>query len=196
MEEEKKASDQEDRRQEGSRNPFEPSRFRITTDYRDLVKTERKVLTIPVGKPTKFDWIRTHMDLELWFDTQVLFLPETRDPYLLDPALWDSYTKESRTVRLVPTSTRQGSFFLWALNLKSNSWNDSAIAAAEEAREKWVRVVSNQGMRAYETITAKIEIPAPKFPHLDLCQILELAFRDRLIESWDHPVLKSLRGEN
>ena len=37
-------------------------------------------------------------------------------------------------------------------------------------------------------------IPDPKWPDLSMHQILTIAFRDRFIETVDHPVLKRLRG--
>jgi hypothetical protein len=95
---------------------------------------------------------------------------------------------------------RQGDVFLWPVKLpgadgRSNSWNESALAAARLAEEKWVRVAANMGAGMYDTYEAAGELSEPTWPELSLAELLKLAFRDRFIETVDHPVLRAIRGE-
>jgi hypothetical protein len=50
---------------------------------------------------------------------------------------------------------------------------------------------------AYEVYTAESgSIPEPTWDDLPTMQeMLEIAFRDKFIDTYDHPVLKKLRGE-
>jgi len=48
---------------------------------------------------------------------------------------------------------------------------------------------------AYEMYVAENEkIPDPTWPELSFDEIIRIAFRDRLIDSPEHPVIKRLRG--
>ena len=60
--------------------------------------------------------------------------------------------------------------------------------------KSWVRVKSNMGLGAYEIFEAEGSIPDPIWPELSFDAILRIAFKDRMIRSLDHPVVKRLRG--
>ena len=63
------------------------------------------------------------------------------------------------------------------------------------AKAKWVRIKANMNLGAYEMYVAENEkIPDPTWPELSFDEIIRIAFRDRLIDSPDHPVIKRLRG--
>jgi hypothetical protein len=49
-------------------------------------------------------------------------------------------------------------------------------------------------LRAYEIFEAESAIPDPVWPELSFEAIYRIAFKDRLIASADHPVIKRLRG--
>jgi hypothetical protein len=63
------------------------------------------------------------------------------------------------------------------------------------AREKWVRVVANMHLGAYDVFYSTADVPEPKWPEQSLAELLRVAFRDRFIETFDHIVLRKLRGE-
>ena len=48
---------------------------------------------------------------------------------------------------------------------------------------------------AYEVFTGSSRIADPVWPDITFQEIIKIAFRDKLISDWDHPVLKRLRGE-
>jgi hypothetical protein len=78
---------------------------------------------------------------------------------------------------------------------KIDDWNRSALEAAAMAETQWVRVASNMALGAYEVFTASAEWHEPEWPDTPLKEILRVAFKGRVIESLDHPVLRQLRGE-
>ena len=118
------------------------------------------------------------------------------------PDLWDALATEptfSPRV-LVWSVNRQGVPFLWPIRLpgddgKLDSWSQSAMDAAEAAKSSWVRITANMSLQGYEFQTATAQLAEPAWPDLTLGKVLEIAFRGKLIDSWDHDVLRRLRGE-
>jgi hypothetical protein len=95
--------------------------------------------------------------------------------------------------------SRTGVLFLWPVKIqaadsKANEWHISAATAAQYAMKSWVRVKANMQLRAYEVFQAESSIPDPEWPDLSFDQITRIAFKDRVICSLDHPVVKRLRG--
>jgi hypothetical protein len=78
---------------------------------------------------------------------------------------------------------------------KVDAWSQSSAEAAKLAREGWVRCAANMSLGAYEVHQAIGDIPEPEWPDVPLCGLLRIAFRDRFIDTLDHPVLRKLRGE-
>jgi hypothetical protein len=59
---------------------------------------------------------------------------------------------------------------------------------------KWVRVKANMSLGANDIFTTAIEIVDPVWPELSYNELVRIAYRDRLITTLDHPVIKRLRG--
>jgi hypothetical protein len=66
--------------------------------------------------------------------------------------------------------------------------------AAELGRDQWVRVKANMALGAYEIAVASGAMAEPIWPPQSFQELIKIAFRDRLINSPDHPVIKRLRG--
>jgi hypothetical protein len=95
---------------------------------------------------------------------------------------------------------RQGVLFVWpvsvpALDAKQLEWWRSMREAAEFAMHSWVRVKANMDLGAYEIFEAGSLMADPVWPEISFQEILRIAFRDRIIDRIDHPVVKRLRGE-
>jgi hypothetical protein len=96
--------------------------------------------------------------------------------------------------------TRQGILFLWPIRLpgqggRVDSWNRSALDAALLAEDRWIRMAPNMSLGAYDVFQATGNLPEPEWPEISFRDILEIAFKDHLINDFNHPVLKRLRGE-
>ena len=95
------------------------------------------------------------------------------------------------------TITRKSDPFLWPIKISGDyldPWNASAHELALLAREKWIRVKSNRDQRMYEARIPEHQFDDPEWPDLTYKEILRKAFKDKLIDSLEHPVLKKLRG--
>jgi hypothetical protein len=77
---------------------------------------------------------------------------------------------------------------------RKSAWSRSAREAAEMAVEKWVRMQSKLSLGAYEITVAAGEMAEPVWPDLSFQELVRIAYRDRMITSLDHPVVKRLRG--
>ncbi len=183
-------------------DPFDPARLRISQDFAATLGVKKALLTVPIRKPDKAAFVRVHPDPTYRLETAVLELKEEREIYLVVPDIRDELATESTFgARAFFTSmTRQGVLFLWPCRLpgvdgKIDEWSRSALEAANMAVKNWVRVQSNMALGAYEVFEASASIPDPKWPEMPFRDILKIAFKDRRIDSLDHPVLQRLRGE-
>jgi hypothetical protein len=50
-------------------------------------------------------------------------------------------------------------------------------------------------LQAYDITVAPGQVAEPAWPDLSFQQIIKIAFRDKMIDEWNHPVLRRLRGE-
>jgi hypothetical protein len=66
--------------------------------------------------------------------------------------------------------------------------------AAERAMKKWVRVTSSMSLGAYEIFEASGDLPEPVWPDISFEEILKIAFRDRVVDRADHPLVQRLQG--
>jgi hypothetical protein len=183
-------------------DPFDPARLRISQDFSANVGVKKALLTVPVRKPDKSWFVQVHPAEAYRLHTAVIELKEDRETYLVEQSLWPYLTTEATfSDRALFTSiTRQGVVFLWPIRLprsdgRSDQWSQSALDAASMASGKWCRVVANMHLGAYEVFEAGGELAAPTWPDLPFSELLRLAFRQRYIDSLDHPVLRKLRGE-
>ena len=171
------------------------SLFRVPQEFD--VNVVEKIIVPKVTRPPKGDFVRTHPSNEYWLDLGVIEKTNYREFYLVPGTLQDQLREDNTFSirRFVTAITRGGNVFIWPIKLTENDWSRSDLAAAEYAREKWVRVSSNIHTGRYETYTARAEGNAPVWPEVSISELLEKAFDGRIIDSWEHPVLRELRGE-
>ena len=64
-----------------------------------------------------------------------------------------------------------------------------------DGRHAWTRIAANMQLRASEIFTAPNVLFEPQWPDPSFEQLLHIAFRDQIIASFDHPVVRQPRGE-
>jgi hypothetical protein len=184
--------------QPAAADPFDPASLRLDQSFA-ATGVKKLIQTIPVGRPNKQDFVRVRPASDYRLTTALLELQDDNETYLVTPTMQEALAGEWFPATLYTTVNRQGVLRLWPVKLpgadgKTNAWHQSAAQAAETALTKWVRVAANRSLGAYEVMVAETAIPEPEWPDLSMKQILETAFRDRLITDIDHPVVKRLRG--
>lgn len=181
-------------------DPFDPSRFVIrATD--SLVKAEQLLTKVSVGKPPKTSFVRASTDSAHAIPVGILELVAERETYLLTPdALTGVDVKLVRMSTLTLAVDRMGTPFLWETRQPDIAGNDSAWAesmriALSEGKKRWVRVVANQALGAYDLFVAPGDLPDPEWPKYSMGELLKAGFSGRIIDAADHPVLMRLRGQ-
>jgi hypothetical protein len=176
--------------------------LRLGQDFGASLGVKRRPKTIPVRKPSKEWFVRVHPDPAYRIETKVLELKEDRETYIVGPSLRPELESEPTVSSrlLIAAISRQGTLFVWPIRLpgpdgKLDDWSRSALAAAEEARARWVRIAADMQLGAYDVTVATGRVVEPDWPDLTFQEIIKIAFRDRVITDWDHPVLRRLRGE-
>ncbi len=178
------------------------SRFQLNQSFELGVK---RVYGASCRKPPRQEFIRTHPNPKMTFTAAIITLKEEMgETFLVDPPLLAEMQGEVKASMLVTTITRAGDLFLWPIaaptdsNRSSRRWSQSSCDAAEAAKSAWVRVYANTGQGCYEWMIAgdSAAIGEPAWPEgLTIEKMLELCFRDNLITTLDHPVVKKLRGQ-
>jgi hypothetical protein len=182
-------------------DPFDPEKLRLSQNFAEAVGVKRLLTTIPVRKPAPQDFVRVNSDPAYRLNVGLIELKEDRETYLVYPTIASQIPGEFYAATLFTAINRQGVLFLWPVKLpppdgRQMEWHRSAAEAAELAMTRWARIKANMALGAYEIFEAENSIPDPEWPdHLPFREMLKIAFRDRIVDGLDHPVLKRLRGE-
>ena len=180
---------------------FDLESLRVSQDFVKDTGVKKLLTTVPVRKPNKQDFVRVHPDSSYVLDTMLLNLKEERETYLVAPSFREEIPQELTHTRLALATNRQKVLFLWQLRLpgssgKTDAWSMSALEAYEEAKKNWVRISANMSLGAYEIYEALGNLSDPDWPDESMDEIVRIAFRNSFIDSYDHPVLRRLRGES
>ena len=62
--------------------------LRLSQNYTESLGVKKALLTVPVRKPGRQDFVRVRPGTDWYIETGVLELKEERETYLVDPALW------------------------------------------------------------------------------------------------------------
>ena len=173
------------------------SRFRLSQNFGNVSGVKKQLSTVPVRKPNKTQWVRVHTEKKM--DAKLLKYGEKdEDLYFVEPELQAEVEQLARAHRLVLAIDWQGDPFLWPIVLPDENrrlnWHLSALEAAGNAELEWTRMQANMSLGAYEIFAAEQDLGAPEWPELSMNELLEIAFKNKIIDRPDHLVLLQLRG--
>jgi hypothetical protein len=180
-------------------DPFDPANLRLDQSFTEGAAVKKLLTSISVRKPGPQDWVRVHPAEDYRLSVALIVLKDDRESYLVLPSMASELVGEWTPHTLYTVINRQGVLSIWPARLpgsdgRQNEWWRSAQEAAELAMTKWVRIKSDMALGAYQLYEAASSIPEPEWPDLPFMEMLRIAFRDRLVDHADHPVLKRLRG--
>lgn len=177
-------------------------KIKLEPSQNDGLHIQQKLVSVPVRKPSKEEWVQVRPGDEHSILVGVVELKIEKELYLVLPDIIPSLATETTfTQRLIfSTITRQGAFFLWPVRLpdaegRHDTWNKSALEAVKCAQSGWCRITPNMALGAYDVKAITAQVAEPVWPKESFQELISIAFRDRVIGSIDHPVLKRLRGE-
>ncbi len=124
-------------------DPFDPAALRLSQDFASSIGVKKVLTVVPCRKPNRHEFVRVRAGEEWRLETGVFEDKVNREIYLVQRDLWPELAGEVFPVCLFLAVNRQGDVFLWAAKLpgsdgRSNTWNDSALAAATIAETRWV----------------------------------------------------------
>jgi hypothetical protein len=171
----------------------------LSQNFIDTAGVKKLLTTVPVHKPNQQDFVRVHPNPDYRMNAPMIELKTDREEYIVARPLMQELIGEFACKTLFTAINRQSVVFLWPVRLpdpdgRPMEWWRSAREAAELAMTKWVRVKANMNLGAYEMSVARSTMSEPEWPEVSFQEIIRLAFRDCLITSLDHPVIKRLRG--
>jgi hypothetical protein len=175
------------------------AKLRIPQTYANpMVGVKKPLLTVAVRKPNKNEFFRVHPSHFL--DCCLIEDKTERENFFVLPEVAPFVTEFVEAVRLHYCITRQDVIFLWPVKLprddrRGDAWRKSAGECAGLAQDKWVRVVADMSLGAYQPYVAMAELGEPKWPEEPWSKVFKLATRDRMIESEQHPLVRRLLGQ-
>lgn len=181
-------------------DPFDPAALRVSANIEAKLGVRKIMAHLPVQKPNRQAFFRVHPDPEFRATIAILELKDEHEIYAVVPDIAYAIEGETRIVELCLCVTQQGANFLWPVpavnsDARDNAWHRTARIAASHAVNSWVRMFANMGAGCYDIKLAPDGMPDPEWPKESFRDLLQIAFGNgKLIDSFDHPVIKRLMG--
>ena len=173
--------------------------LRLNPSFIETAGVKKLLTTVPVKRPSQQDFFRVHPAPEYRENFALIDLKDDREEFLVHPTILSELTNEATYKTVFTAVNRQGVVFLWPIRLpapndRKTEWSRSAREAAELAMTRWVRMKPNMSLGAYDISVAESVIADPVWPELPYAELLKIAFRERIITTLEHPVVRRLRG--
>ena len=168
------------------------------------VNVETVLTAVPVRKPKRTEFVRVHPSSDYMVPCMLVMERDTgsdTETYLVTPPVQHLVSEELRQVRLYTAITKRGTVFLWPIKLPGDDndrirrISDTAIQCAEQAKTLWVKVHWDRDLGGYGMQRAKGDLGEPQWPDKSMRDLLELGFRNYLVDRPDHPVIREFAGE-
>jgi hypothetical protein len=179
------------------------SALRLSYGEGILAQAKEHVSRVPVEKPSRQDFWRAHPDDGMTLITSAFENKEAREFYVIAPQMTASMLALDAVtpVKLVPTINRQGVLRLLPAKLPNDasgslgsSWQDTLLVAIERAKTRWVRISADMALGGYRIYEAQGKLSDPTWPEMSLNEMLQVGFKDRIIDNEDHPIFNRLLG--
>ena len=195
-------------------DPFNLDSLRAPQDFQQTGGVKKTTLNVRASsRPPKDKFIRVHpFDFshgsEEWCLNVIVFAhqPEgelTHENFIV-PSGSDAYgalLDRLRPTLIVCGITASQSRFLWELTLpasgsnrRTNQWHETRLACAKKAVDTWIRLEADTDAGGYNFVEPLTTIPDPDWGKETFRQLFVIAYRDRIVDSVDHPVVKEFLG--
>ena len=176
------------------------SSIRLSQDYTSDHGVEKVITNVPVQKTKNGAFIRIHPGAEHQLNAATIAIKgDTTESYLLTNGMLGHVPDMEKLVTLRLAVDKFNNPFLIPVPLptfdgRRNSWGDSLAEAVKIAETKWVRLSANMAAGCYNIHVATALKDEPMWPNLTFAELLQIAYRGRIISSPDHLVLRQLMG--
>ena len=173
--------------------------LRLPTNYGATMGVKKLLTSVPVRKPKKPQFFRTHPSADMAFGGMLLQQKEKDESYLVMPDVAQQISELVQPVDLFAAIDRQNNVFLIPVprpgeSGSRNPWHESLFQAVELAKESWIRINANMQMGGYDVCEAQVSLSQPDWPEHGMHKLIEVAFRGKIIQSLDHPMVQGLLG--
>lgn len=173
--------------------------IRLKPSYGESIAVRRHITRVSVRKPLKTEFFRTMPDDSWLLNTVLLEVKEENEIFLFTRDAYDLLPELQRPATLYTAVDRNGNPFLIPVPLpgpdgRRNAWHQSLELVVLKAQEKWVRCVANMSAGGYDMLVAEAALTEPEWPDMSFEEILAMAFRGKVIDGPDHPVVRKLTG--
>lgn len=180
---------------------FDLNALRLPQNFGETLGVKRVLTRVPVRKPIKSEFFRVRADEGWRFQTMILELKEESETYVVAPEAWDVVFELLRPAMLHLAIDRRNNVFLIPVPLpdqdgRRNPWHQSLAEVVATAETQWVRSVANKAVGGYDMLVAEAALSEPEWPDTSLDELIEIAFRGRIIQSPDHPLVAQLLGRS
>lgn len=174
------------------------AKLRLSTSMAGANGTEI-LWKVRVRKPSKQEFIRVNPAEDMMLPTLIYVDQHERETLMVSPHMRDSITEQLKPAVLVVAINRQNEHFVWPVMIPAedrsrNDWHETARHGCELAKTQWTRISADMSSGLYRLFRAEGDLSEPEWCGRPLAELLELAFRDRVIDREDHPAIKRLRG--
>ena len=158
------------------------------------------ITTVPVKKPRSGQWIYINPDAAWRREVYALEVGEIeKETWLVHPSLFPHLEDELSRRLLVAYAVKGGGTCLWPVKVpvegaRANGWVSSAWEVINTRSGRWIKIVSNQAVGAYDCFERTVQKAEPRWPSKGFRHLFETAFHNRFITSLDHPVIAEILG--
>ena len=187
-------------------DPWDPNSFKYDDDeYSQAEVRARKVRTkIRVGQPDGKTWFMLHPSASFKLKA-ALYLRESEDSirpelYLVRPHVAPVFGGQMTPVMLhLGITSVSDTEFLWPRKLPRDGRVSDIQAIQEEiaeaAEQRWVRMEWSNSAHAHIYHLAEEDLGDPNWPaNMSMPDYLRLGFKNRVIDTEDHPVVAEFKG--
>lgn len=178
----------------------------VPQNPQDKVNVKDMPTKLQIRKPGPEEFIRVVGGEEYSLDPFGMYEAKNNDYsgysnvewYVLCPNLREVMQGHYCPVKLVLVANRHDDFFIWPIKLsdkngRNNAASTSALKAAEDARDQWLRIYW-KGNKYKIIFSERNDFKVPHIPQQSFNQMLKIALQDRVIDSEDHLIIEKLRG--
>lgn len=177
--------------------PF--SSLRLSQNFGQTLGVKRVLTTVQVIRPPRDRFFRTHASPDWVYPAWILENKSTSETYIVSEAVASILSGLVKPVELYAAIDRQNNVFFIPVPLPGpngvrNPWHESLLQTVVRARSVWLRIAANKDLGGYDIFEATAKLPEPIWPEDTLDELLEVAFRGRIISTADHPVVQEKLG--
>jgi hypothetical protein len=185
-----------------ARSRYSLEDLRLPVDFTNV--GVKKILNkIPVRRPHKQWFFRTHPTMV--YQAYLIELEEVNETYLVLPHVAQILGSDVAPKELRLGVTRQGNPFFWPIRVpgpdgRIDDWNDAAMQYSHDAITKWISLKPNLQLGTYTAVEAEEKWPEPDWGAITQGKsleelLLDIAFRNRVVDSMEHTVALQLLGK-